>query len=200
MAEKKRDIDFGKKASEYDKSWGRVSRRFYRLLLEHVELKPGMTVLDAGCGTGTILREMGDACSINGYGIDLQENMIKEAKRKCPEMNIQVSRCEETPFKDNTFDVVITCMAYHHFADRAGFAQEAARILKAGGCLYIADPRLPKIIRKLINTVSNLSHIAGGFYSPHEIYKDFAAYGFEPGDYVFDGYAQVVGLLRSPKS
>ena len=194
MRREKKDFDFGKKAAKYDDSWGRMSGRFYRLLLGQVELTPGMTVLDVGCGTGVILRKMADTCRIDGFGIDMAENMIKEAKIKCPEMNIQLSRCEKTPFEDNTFDVITTCMAYHHFSDKAGFAKEAARILKPGGCLYIADPRFPFIFRKTMNAFFKIIRIAGAFFKPEEIYRDFASYGFKPGGFVKDGYAQVVKM------
>jgi len=191
---KKKDIDFGKRASKYDGFEGRFSYRFYCLLLEQVKLRPDATVLDVGCGTGTMLRKIADTCPINGYGIDMSENMLEEAKRKCPEMNIQHSRCEQTPFEDSTFDTLTTCMAYHHFEDKKGFAKEAARILKPGGCLYIADPYFPGMIRKLMNAVFNGLNIAGGFYTPEEIYNDFSTYGFILDAFVRDKYAQVVKL------
>jgi len=194
MHGEKKDLDFGKRAHKYDGSWGRILSRFYRLLLKQVKLSPDMTILDVGCGTGIMLRKMADSCPIIGYGIDMEENMIKEAQHKCPEMNIQISRCEETPFEDNTFDTIIACLAYHHFSDREGFAKESARILKPGGSLYIADPHYPKIIRKLMNAFFNHRRIAGGFYTPDEIFEDLAAFGFEPDGYVFDGLAQVVKL------
>ena len=38
-----------------------------------------MSVLDVGCGTGTILRAMADSCSIRGFGIDMSENMIEDS-------------------------------------------------------------------------------------------------------------------------
>jgi len=195
MHHKKKDIDFGKKASKYDDSWGHLASRFYSLLLGHVELKPGVKVLDVGCGTGAMLRKMADKCSIIGFGIDMSENMIEEAKQKCPDMNLQISRCEETQFEDNSFDIVTTCLAYHHFSDRAGFAKESARILKPGGSLYIADPRYPGIIRKIMNIGFSILRIEGGFFSPEEIYRDFAAYGFKPGGFEKNGFAQVVKLI-----
>jgi len=197
MHGKKKDMDFGKRAHNYDDSWGRIFRRFYHLMLEQVELWPGAALLDVGCGTGSMLRIMADRRSINGFGIDMADNMIKEAKRKCPEMNIQVSRCEETPFEDNSFDVITTCLAYHHFSDRAGFAKEAARILKPGGRLYIGDARFPRAIRVIMNGGFKLLRIAGAFYSPEEIFRDLAQYGFIPDGYREDGYAQVVKLKTS---
>jgi len=189
-----KDMDFGKKASAYDDSWGKISGRFYRLLLGQVELRPGAKVLDVGCGTGALLYKMADAGTISGFGIDMSEYMIEEAKRKCPEMDIRISRCEETPFEDNTFDVVTTCLAYHHFSDRAGFAREAARILKPGGRLYIVDPRFPFIIRKVMNAFFKMIRVAGAFSTPEETFMDFAVFGFEPGGFQTEGFAQVVKM------
>jgi ubiquinone/menaquinone biosynthesis C-methylase UbiE len=197
MNRNNRDINFNRGAAHYDVFFGRMSRRFYRLLLEHVELTPGATVLDVGCGTGTLLRKMANICSINGFGIDMAKNMIVEAKRKCPEMDIQISRCEKTPFEDNTFDVVTTCMAYHHFSDKKGFAKEMSRILKPGGRLYIVDPYFPRIIRELINAVFNLVDTAGGFSSLEEIYEDFSVYGFKADGFAKDWYAQVIWMKLS---
>jgi ubiquinone/menaquinone biosynthesis C-methylase UbiE len=191
-----KDFNFEKMAEKYDERAGRQSRRFYRLLFDQVELFPGACVLDVGCGTGTVLRAFADACDISGYGIDAEENMITQARRKCPDMNIQVSRCENTPFDDQCFDVITACMAYHHFADRAGFAKEAARLLKPGGRLYIADPRFPYAIRKLLNGFFRLIRVAGRFNTPQELFGHFAEYGFEPDGFATDGYAQVVKLKR----
>ena len=196
MSNEIKDFRFDQRAAKYDERVGKMSSRFYRLLLGQVELFAGAKVLDVGCGTGTVLRRMADVCEINGYGIDAEKNMVAEAKHKCPNMNIQVARCEDMPFESQFFDIITTCMAYHHFADRTGFAKEAARIIKPGGWLYIADPRLPFVIRKTLNGFFRLINVAGCFNSPQELYTHFGKYGFAPGGFVFDGYAQVVKLRK----
>lgn len=197
MHKDKKDYNFDKMAAKYDNGIeGRMSERFYRLLLAEVELFPGANVLDVGCGTGTVLRKMADTYPINGYGIDMTENMITEAQKKCPDMHIQVCRCESTSFESQTFDIITACMAYHHFADKKGFAIEAARLLKPGGHLYIADPRFPFVIRKFLNGVFRLVNVAGSFYNPEEIHEHFGEYGFTASGFAFDGYAQVVKLKR----
>jgi len=197
MSNNTKDVNFDKTAINYDNVGGKLSRKFYRLLIEQVDISPDMAVLDAGCGTGSILRRLADSCSIRGYGIDMSENMVEAAKQKCPEMEIHVSRCDDTKFEDNTFDVVTSCMAYHHFSNKPGFAKETARILKPGGHLYIADPNFPVILRKSINAIARVLNIAGEFFTPEEMYANFAACGFEPAGYKKDSYAQVVKLKLS---
>ena len=191
-----KDFDFDKRASRYDRSMGKGVRRFYALLIEQVELFPGADVLDVGCGTGALLRKMADTCQINGYGIDISENMVAEARAKCPDMDIQVSRCESTPFETGAFDIVTACLAYHHFADKEGFALEAARLLKPGGALYIADPRFPLIVRKFVNGLFKHLNTAGEINTSQEIFECLGKYGFSPDGHVYDGFAQAVKLVR----
>ena len=191
-----KDFDFNKKASKYDSSMGKMAKRFYRLLMSQIVLEPGMNVLDVGCGTGVLLRNMADMCQIHGHGIDISENMIAVTKAKCPDMDIQVCRCESTPFEDQTFDLITVCLAYHHFADKAGFAKEAARILKPGGVICIADPRLPLIVRKFLNGFFRHLNIAGAINTSEEVFDFLAEYGFSPDGFFYKGYAQVIRIRR----
>lgn len=194
---KNKDFKFDKRASEYDDGFeGKVSKKFYKLLLNQVEIKNGVKVLDVGCGTGTVLKKMSDIASINGSGIDVEENMIKEAKAKCPEMRILVSNCANTPFENDEFDVVTACMAYHHFDDKKGFAKEAARIIKPNGCLYITDPRFPWVVRKPLNLAFRIHRIAGYFGTQDEISNVFSEYGFKLIGVGVDKYAQCVKLKK----
>ncbi|MDO5559225.1 MAG: class I SAM-dependent methyltransferase [Oscillospiraceae bacterium] len=193
----KKDIKFDKRACKYDDDYeGKLSEKFYCFVTDNVVLKPNYKILDAGCGTGTILRRLNDKCAVDSYGIDVEENMLKEAREKCPGMSIQLCSCDNTPFEDNTFDVITACMAYHHFPDKQGFVKEAARILKSGGTLYIADPKFPLPIRKVINTALNVHNIVGEFHNAQEIAELTAPYGFYQTGYKSDAYAQIVILTK----
>jgi len=193
----RKDFKFDKKAATYDEGLeGKFSKKFYKLLLKQIELNQGATVLDVGCGTGTILKNLSVLTDINGHGIDVEENMITEAKKKCPDMDIFVSDCVKTPFEDGQFDIVTSCLAYHHFADREGFAKEASRIIKPGGHLYITDPRFPWIVRKPLNFAMRIHKLVGHFGTPQEIEKVFLEHGFELVDCSFDLYAQCVKLRK----
>ena len=193
-----KDFKFDRRAEAYDEGIeGKFSQRFYSALLSLLDLNPSDTVLDAGCGTGHLLRRMSGLQDINGYGIDTEPKMTEQAKRKCPEMTIMLSPCEQTPFENEKFDAVTACMAYHHFPGKKEFAEEAQRILKKGGCLYIADPYFPYPVRKAINGLLRLLRITGRFFTAEEIEKDFGRFGFEAEKKVRRGIVQAVKLRKT---
>lgn len=197
MHGKKIEIEFDRRASAYDKGFeGRLSQKFYKELIEQVKLENGDKVLDVGCGTGELLRRMADKADISGCGIDVEKEMIAAAKKKCPDMNIQIADCCSIPFDDESFDVLTSCMAYHHFSNHIDFSKEASRVLKKGKRLYIADPAFPSAFRKLINAVLKHINIVGRFFTSDEIYMNFMAYGFELERSIKAGYVQVVVLKK----
>ena len=78
-----KDFKFDKMASSYDGGFaGKRSKIFYDLLLSQIELEEGTTILDVGCGTGIILNRINSLATVHGYGIDSEESMIAEAKKK----------------------------------------------------------------------------------------------------------------------
>ena len=196
MSEKK-DFRFDKKAEKYDDSYeGKLSEKFYTLVTGNVELTDGMEVLEMGCGTGTILHRLSQKCSISGHGVDVEEKMLEQARKKCHDMEILNCSCDNTPFEDCKFDVIVACMAYHHFPNKDGFSKECARILKQGGRLYIADPKLPAPIRKVLNTALDIHKINGKVYTADEMAENFSGYGFRKVYDKYDSYAQLICLEK----
>ena len=197
MGKNQRDFDFSKRAAYYDAGIeGKMSKRFYVLLQNEMTLNEGIRLLDVGCGTGALLKRLCEKNSIEAYGIDADAKMIETAKRQCPDCALTQAPGEKMPFADEHFDVLTVCLAYHHFSDKAGFAKEAARVLKPGGLLYIADPRFPYVIRKSINGILRLFRLVGRFFTVQEIADAFVEYGFEFAGAAKSGYAQVVKLAK----
>jgi ubiquinone/menaquinone biosynthesis C-methylase UbiE len=193
-----KDFDFSKRAVSYDNGVeGKASQRFYNLLLHEVVLQPGAKLLDVGCGTGALLHRFAEKFDMAGYGTDIEEAMIDEARKNCPQMQLAIASCDHLPFEDQAFDAVIACMAYHHFGNKEGFAKEAARLLKPSGILYIADPRFPWIIRKALHGILRILRVVGHFSTPKELAAQFAGHGFTPIGTAVDGYAQVVKLQKT---
>ena len=193
-----KDFDFSKRAASYDEGFeGKMSRRFYELLQKAVVLVDGMSILDVGCGTGALLNRLCADRNIDAHGIDADSNMIDVASSKFPAGAFQKAPSENIPYPDESFDVMTACMAYHHFSDKAGFSREAARVLKPGGCLYIADPNFPFVIRKGINGIARLFRVVGEFLTAQEAADRFSVYGFQFSETFYSGYAQVVKLMRN---
>lgn len=121
-------------------------------IIEQASLQPGETVLDIGCGTGTLALA---ACAKVGptgrvTGIDPGPKQINRARSKARRagysINFQVGVIEQLAFPDRSFDVVINTFVMHMLPEelkRQGLA-EIARVLKPGGRLLIVDTKRPE--------------------------------------------------------
>ena len=116
------------------------------------QLHPGETVLDVGCGTGTMAmvarQRVGTAGQVSG--IDPAPQMIALARRKAARrglaIDFQIGLIEQLPFPDHSFNVVLSTLMMHHLPDnlkRQGL-QEIARVLKPEGRLLILDFKHPE--------------------------------------------------------
>lgn len=118
-----------------------------RDILKFVEITPKMKVLDLGCGSGyltfPIAKENPEAMIL---GLDIVtktlENNAAEAKKDSL-YNLEFKSYDGSrfPFEDETFDLVITRYALHHFPNIKQSMKEVARVLKTKGRLFISDPR-----------------------------------------------------------
>jgi ubiquinone/menaquinone biosynthesis C-methylase UbiE len=116
-------------------------------ILHLARLKPGESVLDVGCGTGSLAiaakQHVGSAGTVNG--IDASPEMIARAERKaaraCTEVAFRQAPAQALPFPDAQFDVVFTTVMLHHLSRpaRERCAQEMRRVLKPGGHVVAVD-------------------------------------------------------------
>jgi ubiquinone/menaquinone biosynthesis C-methylase UbiE len=92
-------------------------------------LKPGMTLLDIGCGTAHIIQELAKCKNSEFVGLDLSPAMLKIAKSNTRSLqNISLVRADgyTLPLRDCIIDIVINRLAEYS-------PQEARRILKTNG-------------------------------------------------------------------
>jgi ubiquinone/menaquinone biosynthesis C-methylase UbiE len=64
-------------------------------------------------------------------------------------MVFEPAPCDALPFEAAFFDAVTVCAAFHHFPNITAFAEEANRVLKPGGMLYVAEVYYPAFLRAI---------------------------------------------------
>ena len=138
-----------------------VNRPNSRMVIEMAGVKSGDSVLDVGCGTGSLTltaKTYGGAGAIV-HGIDASPEMIDVARKKArqagPDVVFDVGLIEKISFPDATFNVVVSRLVIHHLPDdlkRKGF-EEVFRVLKPGGRFLVADFKPP--INPLLNHVTS---------------------------------------------
>jgi ubiquinone/menaquinone biosynthesis C-methylase UbiE len=127
-------------------------RAFREKLIDLARLKNGESVLDVGCGTGTlaIVAKQRVGSTGKAYGIDASTEMIARADRKAKKAGIEVvfknGVVEELPFPDARFDVVFSTLMLHHLPREARekCAREMRRVLKPGGRVLAVDFGVPQ--------------------------------------------------------
>lgn len=110
-------------------------------LIEFSEIRPGMTVLELGCGNGALTFGAGLYEVIGPHGrlvaTDPSMSMLASVKRKRDQygadwVEVIHAKAERLPFPDKSFDCVIGS-AFLHLTDIAESVREIARVLKPGG-------------------------------------------------------------------
>ncbi len=123
---------------------------FRKFIAKLAELKKGESVLDVGCGTGTMallakqyVGETGKSC-----GIEPSAEMVFFAKQKAKRQNalidINPGVIEQIDYPSQSFDAILCLIVIHHMPDETKIQgiKEMARVLKPGGRLVIVDSNL----------------------------------------------------------
>ena len=121
-----------------------VNRQGYgEWLVSHYDIRDGMTVLEIGCGTGSIW--IGHEEIVSGCGklilTDLSEGMLEAAEKNLGErenMEYRKADIQSLPIMDESFDVVIANSMLYHVPDIEKGLREVRRVLKKGGVFYCA--------------------------------------------------------------
>lgn len=117
-------------AELYDNKHAFVSQ-YGESVLELLDVKPGERILDLGCGTGDLAKQIQEH-GAEVIGIDASPEMIAKAKVKYPELDFSVANAASFHF-DEPFDAVFTNAVLHWIHDADGVIKSVYNALKPGG-------------------------------------------------------------------
>jgi SAM-dependent methyltransferase len=99
-------------------------------------LKPGMVLLDLGCGPGSITVGLAAAVAPgSATGVDLDPGLPSDADG----VTLVQADVNDLPFPDATFDAVFACALLQHLPDPLPALREARRVARPGAMIGVAD-------------------------------------------------------------
>lgn len=132
-------------------------KKIKNVIIPFIKIKRGDNILDVGSGTGILLPFFKKAVGKNGkvVALDYSQKMLERAKSKYgDEFEYICANAEKTPFKDNTFDVVVCFSVFPHFSKKLKVLKELFRVLKFGGRIVISHAQRREEINAFHNKVS----------------------------------------------
>lgn len=108
----------------------------------------GKTILDVGCGEGSLLRMLKDKGN-DVFGIDVSESGQRFCIAKGIECAVIDISSDKFPLKDNAFDIVLCLETLEHIENPHHCIWEIKRVLKENGIFIVSIPN-PKILHPYI--------------------------------------------------
>ncbi|WP_433300442.1 class I SAM-dependent methyltransferase [Actinoplanes sp. CA-030573] len=134
-------------ADTYDRHAGRLGARLYARVVEDAaaeDLPDGARVLDVGTGPGRIPRALkAKRPEWTVDGVDIEPKMIEYARGRDPENRVTftVGDVAALPYPDASFDLIVSSISQHHWADVEGGVRDLRRVIRPGGQVWIYDAR-----------------------------------------------------------
>jgi ubiquinone/menaquinone biosynthesis C-methylase UbiE len=128
--------EYGYGGYRYDGRWRLVAKD----LIAHFELKPGMRVLDVGCGKGFLVKDLMLECpGLEVFGLDISLYALLNCEQEVVG-RLHLGTAEKIPFPNGSFDCVISLNTIHNFTrSRAVNAMKEIQRLSNGRAFVQVD-------------------------------------------------------------
>ena len=150
--------------------------RTRRRLVAQADLTRGQRVLEVGCGTGSLLIEMGrQHPAVELVGLDPDPKALARAERKARRSGVRLRLdrgfSDAMPYEDASFDRVLSSFMYHHVPpdEKPAMFREIHRVLKPGGRLELVDFAGPERAHGFFARMLHAHHITKDNAEAHVI-------------------------------
>jgi ubiquinone/menaquinone biosynthesis C-methylase UbiE len=181
-----------------------LGRRFQQDVLTRLELVGNERLLDIGCGTGQLLAKVRRRYpDVTAVGVDADPAVLRIAQHRLAHftnpVDLRTARAEALPLEDDSFDVAVSTLTFHHLPTEAKQAalREAHRVLRPSGRLLLVDfgtlerLRVPWWHRLIERAEYLVEHIRGrlpslmaeaGFINVRRLHRRWPAVEYWAGD------------------
>jgi len=128
--------EYGYGGYRYDGRWRSVARD----IIAHFRLKPGMRVLDVGCGKGFLVKDLMLECpGLEAFGLDISRYALIHCEKEVIG-RLHLGSAESLPFPDGSFDCVLSINTIHNLhRPRAVIAMREIQRLSGGRAFVQVD-------------------------------------------------------------
>jgi SAM-dependent methyltransferase len=181
-------------------------------VVQSLGIKPGLKVLDVGCGDGTTaIPEAKRGADV--LGLDIARNLVEAGNRRAQEMGLKNVRfqegdvCDLAELPDKTFDLVVSIFGAMFAPRPMDVAKSLVRVTKPGGRIVMGNwiPGDPTLVAQILRISSAYSPPPPeGFVSPmlwgveKNVVERFGAAGIPPEQISFTKDTYVFNYAGSP--
>lgn len=128
--------------------------RIAQELTKDLPLRPGMRVLDLGCGRGLTTVFLAKTFGVEVFAVDLwtsvTENLVRFRQAGVSHLTVPLQfDALQLPFAEEFFDAVVSVDAYHYFGNNDVYFKDVLRpVLKQGGIVAMAFPGMKYEVQK----------------------------------------------------
>lgn len=178
------------------KIYSQNTQGWFPWLYEQCHLRPGMQILELGCGNGALWTENMSLIpqDVSIVLSDVSEGMIRDIRRTIGQEDIrfayEVFDCHQIPYTDNRFDLVIANHVLFYCDDIDKVCREVRRVLKPGGrflCSTYGVHHMQEISRLVSDFDSRIQLAAENLYD---------RFGLENGQAILERYFSKVDMVR----
>ena len=170
-----------KLAHKYNNLWvqkyslGPTRREVKKIVLPLLEKNNELKILDIGCGTGQLIKEISDHCNkVNYLGIDVAENMIEVAKKNNKGKNVKFKTSSIESFESNEkYDIIICTHAFPYFPNKQEMIKKMAGLCNKKGQVIIVNSSTNSLKDLIINFFLKATTSKAKYLSIDEMKKLF---------------------------
>lgn len=171
-------VDFKKFSDNYDVH--RVADpRVLQAIIDNLNLKKDMRILDFGCGTGNYLKALQDNGFKYVFGLDKEERMQEIAQKKTG-ATVKIGTHLDIPYESDYFDAVILVAMLHFVDDIDSLFKNLNRVCKKNGHILIITQSHHQVKARFYNKYfpSLIDIDTNRYYEPQSILEAAEANGF----------------------